>query len=154
MAEHGKRPRHAEVALAFHVGQLLGDLPITHAKDVNASHVPWPAVAQPGVFPENDAAIVEDSEVLGFEVSLGRALKEVFPKPAYGGVTGDARPVGRGAGVLEHAILGHAAHDRVHIMAIEGLVELLDNRACRLGHGVSLTRTLKRALYECSSEIS
>src|SRR5262245_36176649 len=117
---------------ALHVGQLLGDLSVAHAKDVHSSHMSRLLVAHPSVGPADDTAIARGKDLLGFEVRLRRATKELFPVGADGLLAADARPVRSGPRVLEHAVRRHPAHDGVHVVAVEGLVEPLDSGSSRV----------------------
>ena len=86
--------------------------------------------------------------------ACGDRAKELFPERAHGGLTGDARAVRRRPRVLEHAVLGHPAHDRVHVVAVECLVEAFDDGARRVRHGASLTRSPPRHRCIVGSDMS
>ena len=95
--------------------------------DVDASDVAGLAVANPVVDPLHDAPIARRKHILCIEAGMRRAGKELFPIATNRSLTDEARAIRCRPGVLEHTVWRHTSHNGVDVMAIEGVVELVDD---------------------------
>src|SRR6185295_7757577 len=122
--------------LAFYVRQLLSDLAITNLEEVDPANVARHPVADPVIDPPDDAAISTSEDFFGFEFGGGRAREEGRPEAAHRGLAHEPLAVRNRTGAVEDTIVRHGGHDRIDVVAVEDLVELLDNHERRRGGGV------------------
>src|SRR5215213_10259562 len=120
--------------LPFDVRELLGDLAIPNAENVDAADR---AVA-PGVAPADGAAIAAGESVLGRELRPWRSREERLPEGAHRRLPLMPLAVGWWRGVLEEDVVGHQRHHRVDVVPVEGVVEALDRGQRLGGRGIHL----------------
>src|SRR5262249_61946285 len=106
--------------LSFHVGELLGNLAVAHADDVDAADVA--AAVVPSKNPAHDAAVAGGEDLLRLEARAGRGLKERPPERANRPRALEPLAVRRRQGVLEHAVGRHQRHHTVDVVAGERLL--------------------------------
>src|SRR2546429_9743617 len=94
------------------------------------------AVLDPRIHPPHDTPVASREYFLGVEVGLRRAGKELLPRRPDPLLPLDALAIRRRAGILEDAIVAHERHERVDVVAIEGVVEAVHDvdDAAGLGH--------------------
>src|SRR6185295_13528181 len=85
-------------------------------------------VLHPVVGPEHDGAIAGGKHVGELEARLRRHREQPLPRGTDRRRALDARAVRRRARVLEHAVGGHHRHDAVDVVAVERVVEAVDDR--------------------------
>src|SRR6266480_376028 len=120
----------------FDVGQLLGDQAGPHAKHVDTADMAAGPVLDPGIHPTHHTAVAGGEYLLGVEMGVRRARKQLLPGGPDPLPSLDAFTIRCGARILKHAVVAHERHDGVEVMAVEGVVEPLHDvdGAAGLGH--------------------
>src|ERR1044071_5866421 len=77
----------------------------------------------PGINPAHDATIAGCKYLLGVEVGLRGAGKELLPEGPDATPPLKALTVRLRSSILEGAVVAHEPHDSVDVMAVEGVVE-------------------------------
>src|SRR2546428_4183780 len=79
----------------------------------------------PRIHPTHDATIASCEYLLGIEMGLSRAGKELLPERSHAILSLKALTVWLRPSILKSAVVTHQPHDRVDVMAVEGVVEAL-----------------------------
>jgi hypothetical protein len=126
--------RYKDPRLDEHVGELLGDLAVAHADDIDPSDMAAPLV--PVEHPANDAAVADREDLLGLEACARGGPKEALPEGADRASAHEPLAVRRRQRVLEDAIGGHERHHPFDVVTVECRVEASDGVEGGLGLGV------------------
>src|SRR2546426_10760837 len=77
----------------------------------------------PRIHPTHDATIASCEYLLGIEMGLSRAGKELLPERSHAILSLKALTVWSRPSILKSAVVTHQPHDRVDVMAVEGVRE-------------------------------
>src|SRR2546425_7947347 len=128
------RARRAAVRSSLHVGELLGHLAVAYPYHIDSPHVSSPVI--PAEHPPDDPAVGDGEDLLGLEARAWGGQEEALPEGLHRGGPGEPLAVRRRQRVLEHAVRRHQRHHAADVVAIERVVEPIDDVERGLGLGV------------------
>src|SRR2546426_5830881 len=128
------RARRAAVRSSLHVAELLDHLAVAYPYHIASPHVSSPVI--PAEHPPDDPAVGDGEDLLGLEARAGCGQEEALPEGPHRSGPFEPLAVRRRQRVLEHAVRRHQRHHAVHVVAIERVVEPIDDVARGVGLGV------------------
>lgn len=93
--------------------------------------MPGLTIAHLAINPEHRSAISADDYLLRVEVRVGIAREPAPPEFDHGGLALDSPAIRSRGSILEHRILGQQRCQRISVVPVERLVEMIDRRTRR-----------------------
>jgi len=109
--------------------EVIAQVPDANAEDVDSPDVPGAAVALLVVHPEHHSAVGRHDDVFGLEARILVAREPAAPEGNHSLLPADPLPVRCRRRVFEDGVVGQPLRQRVRVVAVERLIESIDDIA-------------------------